>query len=330
MEQINIFFDNHLWAAFIILLLSFVVLAKSADIFVDSSVVIAYHLKIPKLVIGLVLVSLATTAPELAVSSISAIKGHPEIALGNAIGSVICDDGIALALAGLFAASPIMVLPTVMKSSGLFLLVVMFLISIFIFIDNSLSAYEGIILLILFIGYIYYLYVAHKNGKLKNDFEAPEENKSELCNYWKVISKFILSLFLLVIFSDLLISSTTSIARAMNIPEVIIALTLIAFGTSVPEIASCISAAKKGHGDLAVGNIIGADIFNICWVAGISSMFNTLTLTPKQVYFALPAMLVIASAMLIMLRWKYNLNKTKSIVLLLIYLIYLTVSFYFY
>ena len=158
---INLIEGNVLFA-WIALILAFIILAKCADIFVDSSVEIAEKLKMPKLVIGIVLVSLATTAPELAVSLMSAISGKPQIALGNAIGSVICDDGLALAFAGLIAATPILIIPRVLKTSGIFLLFIELLAFLFVLFDNTLNRWEGVILVTLFICYIIFLFYQHK------------------------------------------------------------------------------------------------------------------------------------------------------------------------
>jgi cation:H+ antiporter len=302
---------------------AFYLLAKCADLFVDSSVALAGKLNIPKLVIGIVLVSLATTAPELAVSLTSAIKGNPEMALGNAIGSVICDDGLALAFAGIFSVSVIPVLPKVLKTSGLFLLFIEVVSFVFVIGDNTLSRMEGGVLVFLFICYIGFLYRQHKRGELSDDELEAEAEDLKSSSMGKIIIVFVVGLLGIIVASEFIVTSATTIARSLSIPESVIALTLVAFGTSIPEVATCISAARKGHGDIAVGNIIGADIMNICWVAGASSLANNLVLGDKEIYFMFPSMFIIVGAMLLLLRKDYNLTRKKGFILLGLYIIYL-------
>ena len=318
---INLIEGNVLFA-WIALILAFIILAKCADIFVDSSVEIAEKFKMPKLVIGIVLVSLATTAPELAVSLMSAISGKPEIALGNAIGSVICDDGLALAFAGLIAATPILIIPRVLKTSGIFLLFIELLAFLFVLFDNTLNRWEGVILVTLFICYIIFLFYQHKEGKLKSDIdEGPSQNK--ISPAFLLILFFIISISGIIASSKFVIVSAIKISHTFHVPEAIIALTIVAFGTSIPEVATCIVAARKKQGAIAVGNIIGADIMNICWVAGASAIANPLILGRKEILFMFPAMFVIVGSMLLLLRYKYSLTRIKGSILLGLYLIYL-------
>ena len=326
MNGIEHFITNYVAAAWIILAVAFFILAKSADIFVDSSISLANRFKIPRLVIGIVLVSLATTAPELAVSLMSAIRGNPEMALGNAIGSVICDDGLALALCGIFAAGAIPILPHVLKTSAAFLIFIEILAFIFVFNDYTLNRWEGMVLLLCFIGYMAFLFHQHKSGKLQDE-DMEEADTESAASVGKICLMFAISLFGIIFASDFVVMSATSIATSFNVPPAIIALTLVAFGTSIPEVATCITAARKGEGALAVGNILGADIMNICWVAGASALVNDLTLDKANIYFMFPAMFIIVGAMLIMLRWNYNLTRRKGLVLLALYIVYLAASY---
>ncbi len=322
------YIESYQIIAWVVLTISFIILAKSADVFVESAVELANRLKIPKLVIGLVLVSFATTAPELTVSLMAAMKGNPEIALGNAIGSVICNGGLALGMAGIFAAGTVKVIPDVLRSSGFFLFFLVIFVFFFVCFDFTLSRGEGAVLVGLFGIYLYYMYRQHRSGKIKEelDTEAPESFHN--ISWMKMILLFILGLAGILMGAKLLVLSATSIAIHLHIPEAVIALTIVAFGTSVPEVATCITAARKGHGDIAVGNILGANIMNICWVAGASSIVNNLILTSKQAYFMFPAMFVVVLAMLIMLRWRFSLTKTKGYALLCIYAIYIIISFF--
>ncbi|MFH0909995.1 MAG: sodium:calcium antiporter [Planctomycetota bacterium] len=318
--------EAHALLAWIVLILAFLILAKAADVFVESAAALAYRLEVPKLVIGIVLVSLATTAPELSVSVLAAVKGNPQMALGNAIGSVIVDDGLALALAGIVATAPILILPAVLRSSGLFLLAVEILCFLFVARDGMLSRGEGGALIGAVGLYILFLYRQHRQGRFQQDLKSEFPEAVETQSVARAMGVFALSLFAILLASELTIVSALSIAHSLRIPDTVIALTLVAFGTSIPEIATCVSAARKGHGAIAVGNILGADIMNICWVAGASALANDLALGRKEIYFMFPAMFLVVGAMLGMLRHRHRLTRLKGVVLLVLFLAYLAVS----
>lgn len=327
MSGIESYIQNSLPVAWIAITVAFFVLFKCADAFVDASVGLAERFHIPRLVIGIILVSLATTAPELAVSLTAALQGNPEMALGNAIGSVICDDGLAMGFAGLFAATPIAVIPVVLKSAGIFLIGIQIITFLFVFFDATLGRLEGCVLVLLFAGYIAYLFRQHKKGILHEETGMTDAHHKETVSIAKLMVLFFFSLAGIIIASRFVITSATTIALSFHISETVIAMTLVAFGTSIPEVATCISAARKGEGAIAVGNILGADIMNICWVAGASAIANSLTIAPKDLAFMFPSMFIIVGAMLCMLRAGYNLNRTKGAVLLGLYVCYLIAFF---
>ena len=323
MGAIESVIENNVVAAWIAIGIAFVALAKCADLFVDSSVGIANRLRVPKLVIGIVLVSLATTAPELSVSLMSALRGQPEMALGNAVGSVICDDGLALGLAGAVTVAPILIIPGVLKTSGVFLVFVEIMAFLFVAFDGVLQRWEGLALVALFGGYLGLLFHQHRRGKFKEALDLEEVERAEALSLVRLVVMFAVALVGIILASKFIIASATTIARSFRIPEAAIALTLVAFGTSIPEVATCIAAARKREGAIAVGNILGADIMNICWVAGASAVANDLALGTKEIYFMFPSMFVIVGAMLVMLRMGHNLTRRKGVILLGLYLIYL-------
>jgi cation:H+ antiporter len=323
MHAIEQVIQNSLPLAVVALIVAFVVLAKCAAFFVDSSVEIANKLKIPRLVIGLVLVSFATTSPELAVSLMSAVQDRPEIAFGNAIGSVICDDGLALALCGILAPAVIAVHPAVLKSSGVFLAIVSVLVFLFVAFDGTptLTRGEGLVLIGLFVAYISYLYRQHKAGKMEED-AILEDIDHDRRSMGKDVALFLAGLVGIIIASHFIILSAEKIALAFGVPKSIVALVLVAFGTSVPEVATCVTAALKGEGALAVGNILGADIMNICWVAGASAIANDLVMGRKEIGFMFPWMFVIVGTMLALLRWKHSWSRRKGLAMLALYIAY--------
>jgi cation:H+ antiporter len=310
------------------LIIAFAVLAKSADFFVDSSVAIAERFRIPKMVIGIVLVSLATTAPELSVSMMSALAGSPEMALGNAIGSVICNAGLALALCGLLSRVPVPVTPSVLKTSGLVLFGVAMLAFISVAFDRTLNRWEGGALVGAFVLYILYLIREQRCGRLMGSVDLEQLEDEVSLPLHKQVMFFAFGLGGILISSKVVVVSATTIAHSAGIPDSVIALTLVALGTSIPEVATSVMAAWKGEGALSVGNIMGANIMNICWVAGASSLANPLTLSHKEIFFMFPAMFVVLIATWVVLRSHFTLTRKEGGVLLALYFCYV-MSFFF-
>ena len=319
---------GNLWAAWAALIVSFTALAKCADLFVESSVALAERFRMPRLLVGILLVSLATTAPELAVSLTSALRGEPQMALGNAIGSVICDDGLALGLCGILSAVPIAVMPRILRTSGLFLLLVQALAFLFVVGDYTLNRIEGVVLVTLFACYMCFLCSGRRKGQEAAKCALPERDHPATAKpVLKIALFFAVSIAGIVVSSQFIIVSAGTIAVSFGIPKAIVAAVLVAFGTSIPEIATCVTAAVKKEGELAVGNIIGADIMNICWVAGASAIANDLEILPEELWFMFPWMFVIVGMMLFLLWRGYSLTRKKGLVLLCLYLVYL-VSFF--
>ncbi len=325
MTSIEHYIHTNLYAAWICITLSFIVLFKCADLFVDSSVEVARRFRIPRLIIGIILVSLATTLPELAVSVMAAFKGSPEISMGNAMGSVVCNTGLALALSGIVTIYTIAVIPSIFHSSGLFLIGIEIILFFFIIFDNTLSRFEGLVLIILFAGYVIFLV-----KDFGSDEPFQEAALSKPSSIFKLGFSFLCALAGIFIGSRFIVASAITIADSFHIPASIIAVTLVAFGTSVPEVATCIAAARKGEGSLAVGNILGANIMNICWVAGASAIVNDLTLGKKDILFMFPSMFIIVGIMLFLLRKNYTFTSKKGVLLLSMYMVYLVSLYIFF
>jgi len=331
MQIFHSYIQGSLPLAWLVILISFVILFKCADIFVDSAIAVAQDFKIPKIFIGLVLVSLATSAPELAVSMVAAFKGAPKIALGNAVGSVICNEGLALSLVGMLAASSIAVVPSVLRGSGIFLIIISILTYAFVFFDQTLNRMEGLTLIVLFAVYVYFLFKqkAYQEPVLPGEPENQDDQGKEV-SLKKHLCLFTVSLIGIIFVSDYIVLSATVIARSFHISESIIAMTLVAFGTSVPEVATSITAARKGEGELAVGNILGSDIINICWVAGAAAVANDLVLSRRDISFMFPVMIFIVVTMFCMLSRGNRLTRAKGMVLFSLYLLYLAACVYFF
>lgn len=312
---------------FLLLIFSFAVLFKCADFFVSGASNIAICLNIPKMVIGIVLVALATTAPEFAVSVQAAFLGHPEIALGNAIGSVICDDGIALALAALIAPVPILVNCRMLKVAGIFLLSID--VAGYLLAKNgTIGRLEGAFFVVLLIVYFWSI-LKSKKIRTDNFGQIPDlEPDPELCKLplkqrlKKPLLLFSLGLIGVIITSRIVLESSIRIAQHFNISETIIGLTIIAIGTSLPEISTCITAALKKEGEIAVGNIIGADILNVLWIIGVSALVNPITVDIDVINFTFPFMILIVAVMLGSMRIGCRLGKIKGLILFLLYIVY--------
>ena len=315
------------WQAFVLLACAFYLLAKGATWLVDGSVGIAERFKVPKLLIGIVLLGFATTAPEFAVSFLAALAGIPEMALGNAVGSVIVDDGVALALVGVLSATPALVNRRLLLQSGVFLVVVDVLAFVFAVTDSTLSRAEGGVLVGCF--FVYLGYVLWDRWKYP---AAPDEAERELeevqasiegRGIGPLVGLFIMGLVLVIGASKVVVMSAERIATWAGIPEAVVALTVVAIGTSLPEIATCVTAARKGHGALAVGDIIGADILNVAWIAGASAIANPLVVDANVIWFMFPSMMVVVLTMLVGLIIQRRMTRMLGVVLLAEYAVYM-------
>ncbi|MCK4759813.1 MAG: calcium/sodium antiporter [Candidatus Aminicenantes bacterium] len=314
---------------FIALIASFVFLFKSASFFVEAASGIAKAFNISKMVIGIVLVGMATTAPEFFVSVIAAIRGKPEFALGNAVGSVICDDGIALALAAILAPTVIYVNCRVLKVVGAFLLSIDILVYI-LARNGTIGRLEGVLFVLILC--VYYIFIL-KRKDFRFAKDSPETRrmgtkgkspgpriKPELRRF---IQLFILGLGGVVVTSSVVVWAAEHIAEHFSVSETIIGLIVLAIGTSLPEISTCVTAAVKGEGEMAVGNIIGADILNVLWIIGVSSIVNPITVELKVMNFTFPYMILIVLTMLVLMRIGCRLGKIKGLILFALYILYL-------
>lgn len=319
-----------------VLAVSFLILFKCADFFVAGASQFSQVLNIPKMVMGVVLVGLATTAPEFGVSVQAAYLGHPEISLGNAIGSVIADDGVALALAAVLAPSVIFINCRLLKIFGVFLLSIDFL-AYFLAKNGTIGRLEGMVLVAI-LG-IYFIFIL-RNKSLR--FESPpvkeelQENQnknsgpSKASLLKKPIGLFLGGLIGVILTSRLVIWAAIHIAGYFSISETVIGLTVVAVGTSLPEISTCITAVFKGEGEIAVGDIIGADILNILWIIGMSAIVNPITVELDVINFTFPFMILVVFVMLAAMRIGCRLNRWKGFVLFALYILYFFLTLYFF
>ncbi len=253
--------------ASIALIVGIVLLVWSADKFVDGAAGTARYFSISPLIIGMVIVGFGTSAPEMLVSALAAVDGNPGIALGNAYGSNIANIALILGVTALI--SPVVVHKKIMTKE-LPILVAVTALTLFLIYDLNLSRIDAIILLIVFIAIMVWTIIGAIKGK-GGDFETEEEEKTPLKTsiMWLVIG-----LVLLIVSSRILVWGAIEIAELFGISDMIIGLTVVAIGTSLPELASSVVAARKGEHDIALGNVIGSNFFNTLAVVGIAGSIH--------------------------------------------------------
>ena len=312
-------------------------LGKGADLLVDEAVSLSIKWKIPKVLIGATIVSLGTTLPEAAVSVLAAVQGEPGLALGNAVGSIICDTGLIIGISSLI--SPLALDKRTVNRQGWLqigagvLLVVMGLPWINMvspketgFQTGNIRQWMGFVFVILLAAYLWVTIRWSKSAEASvEEFGEAEERPIPV-----LLLKLALGIFLIILSSKILIPTVQITAGRIGIPESIIAATLVAFGTSLPELVTAVTAARKGHGELAIGNIIGADILNVLFVVGISAAVTSRGLNVPVKFYMLqfPAMLIIlASFKFITHREKKFVKRKHGIILLAVYCIYTAGSY---
>lgn len=306
------------------ILVGFVLLIWSADRFVDGAAVSAKYAGMPSLLIGMIVVGFGTSAPEMLVSAMAAADGSPELALGNALGSNIVNIGLILGITALIA--PIAVHSNIVKKELPLLLVVSVLFALLI-VDGGLSRFDAGVLLLgffSFMGWSIYSGLKSKNDSLATDVE--QELNVQTMSLKAAIVWLVVGLVVLIISSRLLVWGAVSIAEVMGISDLIIGLTIVALGTSLPELAASIAAARKGEHDIAIGNVIGSNIFNILAVTGIAGMIEpAVNLSPDLLSRDWLAMLSLSIFLLIFAyghRGIGRVNRAEGIGLLLIFIAY--------
>ena len=330
------FFANRSWLLLIgLIALILIVLAKAADSLVQHAVVLSERSGMPKVIVGATIVSLGTTTPEAAVSVLAALQGEPGLALGNAIGSIICDTGLILGIACLIAPLP---LPRqivnrqgwIQLAAGLLLVVGCWPwgspMSAFSE-GGNLAQYTGIFFLVLLGGYLWLS--VHWAKQSKDAVSLEEFEGGAQASTAAILAKLVAAIILVVGASWLLIPAVEEAANRLEVPEAIIAATLVAFGTSLPELVTAVTASRKGHGDLAVGNIIGADILNVLFVAGAAAAITPGGLdAPTEVFrLFLPAMMFVLVIFRIgVFTSGDHLRRPFGFVLLAAYVVYLVVT----
>ncbi len=310
----------------LLLIVGFVCLIKGADIFVDGSSELARRFKVPGLIIGLTIVALGTSAPEMAVSTIAAIQGSNEIALSNVVGSNTFN---LLAVLGICAIIfPLPVDKSVLKRD----FPVSIAITILVFIASCTSVifggrffeytmdeevgnvtrFIGLVLVLLFIIYIVVLIISAKRSDNDGEYDEP------LQPLWKSILFIIVGLALIIAGGQAVVYSAKEIARMAGMSETLIGLTIVAVGTSLPELVTSIVAARKGETGMAIGNVIGSNIFNLLFILGVSALINPVAVNMASVYDMIILIVVSLITFVFALSSK-KINRFEGIIMVLIY-----------
>lgn len=315
-----------IWISVILIIIGFALLIKGADFLVDSSSSIAKKFHIPEIVIGLTIVSIGTSLPELMVSVKSAISGHSDMSVGNVLGSNICNFLLILGLA-----STIRPLTFKRETRLIEIPLCLTLTIIFAALCNTgtgITRIESIILLILFILFIAYTVIMGIKGEEfdKEDDTVEEQisnTNQKKFSMIKNILLIILGIVMLKFGGDFVVENSINIAEHFNISEQIISLTIVAIGTSLPELVTSVVAAIKGNSDISIGNIIGSNIFNMALIMGVAALINPITY--NMAYNFELAILIMASIVLALfpiIPPKNKMSRRNGITYLLLYIIY--------
>lgn len=275
----------------------FTMLIKGADFFVDGSSGIASRFGIPQLVVGLTIVAMGTSAPEAAVSISAALKGNAGITVGNVAGSNILNILIILGLTAFLTKKIVPVASSTIKYEMPFMIVITLMLLWMGYVGNQVTRLEGAGLWVVFLLYLFYLLKMAKKGVDKNSEDDEGEilgrgrdkkERSMAMLFWFTI----VGLALIVIGSSVTVDAATAIARIIGLSERFIGLTIVALGTSLPELFTSVSAARKGSADIAIGNIVGSNIFNILFVVGTSALITPLVFESKFIVDSIVAVVV--------------------------------------
>ena len=301
---------------------------KGGDFFVAAAIRLAEFLRLPRVVVGSTLVSLATTTPELVVSVMAGLRGEPGLAIGNAVGSCVCNIGLILGVTGMLATVQVrwrtLRLPfVVMVGLGLAL--------VGMTLDRSRSGGEGVALVILGAGYFVFDFWWHwrRRSGAGGEVEAAEieEERSEARWAWVRTPtgsavQFLTGAAIVIGGSRLLVDGASAVALRLGIPSIVVGLTVVAVGTSLPELVTAITSSRKAVGDMAVGNVLGANIANLSLIVGIAAAIHAVALDRLTQLISFPAMIVVMLALPPLLLGKRGFGRRQGLALLVLYAVY--------
>ena len=312
----------------LLIILGFILLIKGADFLVDGASNLAKKCNIPDIIIGLTIVSIGTSMPELFVSSTSAINGSSDMAIGNIIGSNLCNLLMILGISALI--KPVKFQKETRLIEIPICLIVTIIFAIFCNTSGTITRIEALILIFLFALFIIYTIIVGKNGKtldLENVFIEIQSGDTQISLKESIIL-IISGIIGLKIGGDLTVENATKLAEMFNVSEKIIGLTILAIGTSLPELVTSVTAAIKGNSDIAIGNIIGSNIFNILFIIGVSAIISPLTY--NFTYNIQTGILILSTIILLifpLIPPKNEMSRFNGLIYLAIYVVYMVILF---
>lgn len=299
----------------VLLVVGFVMLIKGADWFVDGAASLAGKFGIPQLVIGLTIVAMGTSAPEAAVSISAALQDNAGITIGNVVGSNIMNVLVILGLASVII--PIAVKKSTIKYEIPFTILATIVLAVLGLWDNKISRLEGGILWVLFIAYLTYLFLMTKKGEAE-----VEETESKLDKVWKMVVFILIGGGLIVWGSDVTVDAASKIAGYFGMDDRLIGLTIVALGTSLPELITSVTAAKKGSADIAIGNIVGSNIFNILFVVGTTALITPVVYAQNFIVDSIVAVAAMVLLLVLVINKDKKLKRWGGAILLIGYVAY--------
>ncbi len=304
-------------ADFLLLIVGFFLLIKGADFFVENASGIADRFGIPQLVIGLTIVAFGTSAPEAAVSISAALNDSAGLAVGNVLGSNILNILVILGVTAVI--TPVAIQKSTLKIEIPFVIAITILMGVLGF-DNVINLVDGLILAIVFAGFMVYLVKMAKSQKVvAEEEENPTKKKKPLI----LLFLFTIASIVLIVFaSNITVDAATSIAGKFGMSERLIGLTIVALGTSLPELVTSVIAARKGKADIAIGNIVGSNIFNILFVLGITALITPVPFESKFIIDVIIATIAAIALLLCVLNKDRAIKRVGGVVLLLMYVAY--------
>lgn len=311
---------NDTLLATLLLAIGMGLIIKGGDLFVTTCVAIARYARMPRVLVGSTLVSLATTAPELAVSVTASVQGNPGLAVGNAIGSAICNVGMILALLCLIGGTPLK--PRDFRLPSLVLVGLAVLLAV-LTMSLDMGRGRGIALLACGAGYLAFDYWRHRRGGARDRRGKPEPSTPPAMSLRRAVLLFVVGAAMVVGGSRLMSDNAVILATKMGVPPMIIGLSLLAVGTSLPELVTAVSAARRGVPDLSMGNLLGANVLNLTLIVGTSATIAPLTISRTTQLYNFPAMIVIFALLAIMGPTGKHLSRREGLILLVSYVLYL-------
>ena len=293
-------------------------LVYSSDSLIDTVAMLAERLKIPPMVVGLTVVAVGTSLPEVMASVAAAFKGYPEIAVGNVVGSNICNVALVLGFPALFY--NINCSTKVIQKEGSIMLFTSVLLTAIGLFSLTITRGIGLVFVSSFFAFITFVFISAKGGAKKQEEETTEIQETEQSSpFYVELLKVASMLVILLASSKFLVDSTVSLATAFGVSEAVIAISLIALGTSLPELSVSVSAARKKQGDILVGNILGSNISNILLVLGSTALVKPFGVSAQVAKIDMPIMLFLAACMYAFLYSEKGINRSRAIVLLTVY-----------